>query len=94
MLKQLKHQLFFLSPQVHAETVMGYYGECQTLADMKIINITLALTGKSLKCPSVLEAWTDFKCTLEVDTGMDLDIELKTPFGDVYNATMEGSLSL
>ena len=73
---------------------MGYYGECQTLADTKVINITIALTGKSLKCPSVLEAWTDFKCTLQVATGMHLDMELKTPFGDVYNATMEGTLSL
>ena len=80
--------------QVYAEATVGYYGKCHTVADMKTIDITLSLSGLNLKCPSVVEAWADFECTMQVATGMNLDMELKTPFGDIYNGTMEGKLYL
>ena len=79
--------------QVLAETTVGYYGICQTISDMKPIVISLPVSGVSLSCPSVVEAWTEFECSLQVATGVDLEMELKTPFGDIYNGTLEGNFT-
>lgn len=58
---------------------------------MKTINVSLPVTGVKVQCPSVVEAWSTFECSLKVGTGSNMDMQFTTPLGEVVNGSMEGT---
>lgn len=71
--------------------MVGSFGECQSIFDMKSIETYLPISGIRFKCPRVVEAQSSFECDLTVTTGSDMDMQFVTPLGEIINGTMEGN---
>lgn len=61
---------------------------------MKTIDAYIPVSGIHLVCPKVVEAFSDFECTLKVTTGSNMHLRFITPLGDIINGTMEGNSSV
>ena len=61
---------------------------------MKTIDAYFPVSDMHFICPRVVEAFSDFECTLKVTTGSNMYLRVITPLGDIINGTMEGNLSV
>ena len=58
---------------------------------MKTIDAYIPVRDMYFTCPRVVEAFSDFECTLKVTTGSNMYLRFITPLGHIINGTMEGN---
>lgn len=61
---------------------------------MKTVDAYIPVSDMHFICPRVVEAFSDFECTLKVTTGSNMYLRFVTPLGETINGTMEGNLSV